>query len=253
VADARVDHIGVHPQKQDDLVYIGVPVFAGQVNSDQLGQIADLAESFGGDVRVTRQQNFVMTGVPQERLTEVTERLTAIGFDLEAHRLRGSSIGCTGQPLCNFAVAETKTKMKEIVERLETRFGREVEMLSVGVDGCPHACAHHWISDIGLQGTTGRGDGNTKLEAYEIYLRGGLGEDATIGRPILRRVPAREAVDVVERLVGGWLEQRQDGETFQQFARRASDEELVSIAGRAVAVAGGANALAGTASSGGEQ
>jgi len=245
VPDARVDHIGVHPQKQDGLVYIGVPVFAGQVNSDQLGQIADLAESFGGDVRVTRQQNFVMTGVPQERLAEVAERLTAIGFDLDAHRLRGSSIGCTGQPLCNFAVAETKTKMKEIVERLETRFGREVEMLSVGVDGCPHACAHHWISDIGLQGTTGRGDGNSKLEAYEIYLRGGLGEDATIGRPILRRVPAGEAVDVVERLVGGWIEQRQDGETFQQFARRASDEELVGIAG--------GPAVAGTTSSGGER
>ena len=37
VADRRgVDHIGLHPQKQDGLVYIGVPVFAGQVNSEQL-------------------------------------------------------------------------------------------------------------------------------------------------------------------------------------------------------------------------
>ena len=58
------------------------------------------------------------------------------------------------------------------------RFGSEVEGLKLGVDGCPHACAHHWITDIGLQGTTARGDGVTKLEAYEIYLRGGLGEDA---------------------------------------------------------------------------
>jgi ferredoxin-nitrite reductase len=136
-------------------------------------------------------------------------------------------------------VAETKTKMKEIVERLETRFGSEVEMLSLGVDGCPHACAHHWIADIGLQGTTGRGDGNTKLEAYEIYLRGGLGEDATIGRPVLRRVPAGEAVTVVERLVEGWIERRQDGETFQQFTRRASDEELTGLAGGEVVAAGG--------------
>jgi sulfite reductase beta subunit-like hemoprotein len=236
----RADHIGVHPQKQPGLSYLGVPVFAGQVNSDQLLQIAALAESYGGDIRLTRQQNFIMTGVPEGRVSEITDKLGALGFDLEAHRLRGSAIACTGQPLCNFAVAETKGKMKEIVERLETKFGSEVEMLSVGVDGCPHSCAHHWISDIGLQGTTGRGDGNTKLEAYEVYLRGGLGDDATIGRPVLRRVPAAEAVDVVERLVAGWIEHRQDSETFQQFARRASDEELVGIAGGDVAEAGGA-------------
>jgi len=120
--------------------------------------------------------------------------------------------------------------MKQIVERLETSFGSQVDSLSVGVDGCPHACAHHWISDIGLQGTTGRGDGTTKLEAYEIYLRGGLGDDATIGRPILRRVPAGETVDVVERLVAGWLKDREDGESFQAFARRTSDEDLVALA-----------------------
>ena len=160
-------------------------------------------------------------------MTEVTERLGEIGFDLEAHRLRGSSIACTGQPLCNFAVAETKTEdEKRSSSGSKTRFGNEIEMLSLGVDGCPHACAHHWIADIGLQGTTARGDGNTKLEAYEIYLRGGLGEDATIGRPVLRRVPAGEAVDVVERLVGGWIEQRQDGESFQQFARRRATRSL---------------------------
>jgi ferredoxin-nitrite reductase len=162
-----------------------------------------------------------------------------IGFSLNTNFIRGASIACTGQPLCNFAVAETKGKMQEIVERLETRFGKEVETLAVGVDGCPHACAHHWIADIGLQGTTGRGDGTTKLEAYEIYLRGGLGADATIGRPLLRRVPAGEATDVVEKLVAGWLERREDGETFQHFTRRSSDEELIALAGDAVPATSG--------------
>ena len=33
--------------------------------------IADLAESFGGDIRLTRQQNFILTGVPGERVDEV--------------------------------------------------------------------------------------------------------------------------------------------------------------------------------------
>jgi ferredoxin-nitrite reductase len=231
------DHLGIHPQKDAGKVYIGVPVFAGQMNAVQTVAIADLAESFGGDIRVTRQQNFILTNVPAERTDEVIAKLKEIGFDLDVHILRGTSIACTGQPLCNYAVAETKPKMVEIVERLEDRFGNAVNGLKLGVDGCPHACAHHWISDIGLQGTTARGDGVTKLEAYEIYLRGGIGKDPTIGRPVLRRVPAGEAVDTVERLVAGWLEHREDGESFQAFARRTADEDLIALASGAGAVA----------------
>jgi sulfite reductase beta subunit-like hemoprotein len=225
------DHLGPHPQKQAGLYYIGFPVFLGQVTGQQTIQIADVAAEFGGDIRLARQQNFIITNVPENRVDEVVKRIGEIGFPLDTNGIRGASVGCTGQPLCNYAVAETKSKLKEIVLRLEDRFGRDVEGLKLGVDGCPHACAHHWVTDIGLQGTTARGDeaGHEKMEAYEIYLRGGLGENAEIGRPLLRRVPTEEAGAYVERLVAGYLAEREPGEGFQSFAKRKSDEELISI------------------------
>ena len=225
------DHLGAHRQKQAGLYYIGFPVFLGQVTGQQTIEIAELAAEFDGDIRLARQQNFIITNVPESRVDEVIRRVADIGFPLDVNAIRGASVGCTGQPLCNFAVAETKTKLKEIVLRLEERFGRDVEGIKLGVDGCPHSCAHHWVSDIGLQGTTARGDeaGHDKLEAYEIYLRGGLGENAEIGRPLLRRVPTEEASAYVERLVGAYLNERQNGESFQAFAKRKSDEELISI------------------------
>jgi sulfite reductase beta subunit-like hemoprotein len=225
------DHLGPHRQKQTGRYYIGFPVFLGHVTGEQTIQIADLAAEFGGDIRLARQQNFIISNVPEARVDEVIQRVAEIGFPLDANGIRGASVGCTGQPLCNFAVAETKSKLKEIVLRLEDRFGRDVEGLKIGVDGCPHACAHHWVTDIGLQGTTARGEeaGGEKLEAYEIYLRGGLGEQAEIGRPLLRRVPTAEAPAYVERLVAAYLAERAAGEGFQAFAKRKSDEELISI------------------------
>lgn len=227
----HTDHLGIHRQKGEGLHYVGFPVMIGQVTGAQTIQIAELVASFGGDIRLTRQQNFILTGVPEARLDEVVARVAEIGFPLDVNHLRGSSVACTGQPLCNFAVAETKTKLQEIVLRLEDRYGREAEELRLGVDGCPHSCAHHWITDIGLQGTTARGEeGSGKLEAYEIYLRGGLGEGATIGRPLLRRVPAAEAPAYVERLVGAYLDERTTGEDFPAYARRKADDELVAIA-----------------------
>jgi ferredoxin-nitrite reductase len=226
------EHLGVHPQKQPGLFYVGFPVFLGQVTGDQTTQIADLVASYGGDIRLTRQQNFVLTGIPEDRLDEVIGRVGEIGFPLDVNHIRGTSVGCTGQPLCNYAVAETKTKLGEIIVRLEERFGDQLDGLKLGVDGCPHSCANHWISDIGLQGTTARGDASTeKLEAYEVYLRGGLGDQAEIGRPLLRRVAAEEAPAVVERLVGAYLAERTPGESFQAYAHRKSDEELIAIGG----------------------
>ena len=237
----HTDHLGIHAQKQPGLSYIGFPVFLGTVTGAQTLQLADLAAEFGGEIRLGRQQNFILTNVPAARLDTVVRRVAEIGFPLAVNTLRGSSIACTGQPLCNFAVAETKSKLQEIVTRLEERFGPSGGGISIGLDGCPHACAHHWIADMGLQGTTVRGEiGAPKIEGYEIYLRGGLGANAAIGRPLLRRVPADEAPAYVERLVGAYLAERAVDESFQSFALRKSDEDLVTIAtGNAPEVAAG--------------
>jgi len=91
------------------------------------------------------------------------------------------------------------------------------------------------VADIGLQGSTLRsrdssGASTGKIEAYEIYLRGSLGEGAAIGRPIVRRVPQTEAKFFVERLVGSYLDKRLPEESFRDFADRQSDEELIATA-----------------------
>ena len=41
-------------------------------------------------------------------------------------------------------------------------------------------------------------------------------------------MPAGRAAAYVERLVAAYLGERSDGETFQAFAKRKSDEELIS-------------------------
>ena len=64
------------PDVPADAEVLGVPVFAGQVTNVQLGQVADLAESYGGDVRITRQQNFIMANVPHARVDDISASLT---------------------------------------------------------------------------------------------------------------------------------------------------------------------------------
>jgi ferredoxin-nitrite reductase len=231
VAAAPSDHLGIHAQRQPGLVYVGVPVHLGLISGEQMIAVADLAERVGGDVRVTRLQNFVVANVPEHDVDAVAAELAEIGFPLDVNAVRGRSIACTGEPHCNFSVTETKTRLGRLVEHLEGRFGGAISELRLNLDGCPHACAQHWVGDLGFQGTTARDDTGARRQAYDIFVRGGLGLDAAIGRPVFRRVPSEELDVAVEGLVAGWIAGRCDGESFAAFATRLSDDELGLFAG----------------------
>jgi ferredoxin-nitrite reductase len=224
-APAPGNHLGVNEQR-DGRSYVGVPVHLGLVSGDQLVALADL----GYEARITRQQNIVLTNV--DDVPAVERALEEMGLPLHAGTLRGDAIACTGEPHCNFSVTETKTRMDGIVRLLEDRFGPAVEGLRLHLDGCPHACAQHWVGDLGFQGTTVRDDEGRRRQAYDVYLRGGLDRPAAIARPVFRRVPTEELDDVVVALVGGWVDARTDGETFRSFCDRTSDDELARLTGR---------------------
>ncbi len=232
----NADHLGVHPQAQEGLSYIGVPVSSGRITGEQLERIADLVEGYGGDVRFTRQQNFLLGNVPTDRVAEVTQTLRAIGFDLDRGRAFGRSIACTSHQFCNYSVAETKGKLEEILDELTEHYGAEtIGDLAVHMDGCPHACAQHWVGEIGLQGTTTRVDGSDeRIEAYDLTVGGGLGTRSAIGRRLLRRVPTHDINGVLDRLVGAWLTERTRRDdmsfTIGDFCNDRSDEDLVAIA-----------------------
>ncbi len=228
--DAESDHMGIHEQKQPGLYSAGFPVYLGTMTGRQMREIGALVSSYGGDIRLTRRQNFILTGIPKDRLEDVVAQVGAIGFPMNVNGLYASSIGCIGDPHCNYAVTPTKTKLATIIERLVGDFGDKVAALKLNLDGCPHACAQHWTGDIGLQGTTGRGPSGEPLEAFDIILRGGLGRDAAIGKPILRRIPSAKVEDYVARLFGGYLEKRSENESFTQFCVRTPDAELIAMA-----------------------
>jgi sulfite reductase beta subunit-like hemoprotein len=222
-------HIGVHAQKQDGLSYIGVPVPLGLSSGDQLIAVADLVESFGGDVRLTRQQNLIVTGVAD--VDGVLARLAELGLPLSTNEVWANSIACTGEPHCNFSVGETKERLRLLVAHLERTFGDEIAELRLHLDGCPHACAQHWVGDLGFQATTGKDAGGNRISAYDIFVRGSLGPRPEIGASLFRRVASEQLEEAVEGLVRGWLAGRGAGETFTDFQRRSSDDELGVFAG----------------------
>jgi len=237
MASGEQDHLGVTPQRQRGLVSVGVPVPSGRVTAPMLTGLADLAGELGADLRLTRQQNVILGSVPVRRLARVTAGLAALGLPTERGRAYGRSVACTSHRFCNYSVAETKDKLDTILRRLTDRFGAAgLGGLAIHIDGCPHACAQHWVGEIGLQGTTTHlPDGGGRVEAYDLSVGGGLGPRTGIGRRLVRRVPTGEVDAVLERLVGAWLAAREAGQSttsysFADFCAERTEDELLAVA-----------------------
>jgi ferredoxin-nitrite reductase len=223
------DHMGVHEQG-DGRFHVGVPVPLGLTSGSQLVAIAALAEEAGGDVRLTKQQNLILANVPAAQLDSVVAALGELGLPVDANPLRATAIACTGEPHCNYSVTETKGRMKGLLAHLEQRWGTSLVSFQVNLDGCPHACALHWVGDIGLMGTTSREPVDGTKQAYDVFLRGGVGPLQAIARPLVRRVPTARLEQTVDRLIEAWVGGRSDGESFRDFCIRTPDEKLLTVA-----------------------
>ena len=98
-------------------------------------------------------------------------------------------------------MTETKTRLDALIRASRSASATTSRRSGSQLDGCPHACAHHWVGDLGFQGTTARDEEGKRRQAYDVFLRGALGPAAAIGRPVFRRVPTEELDAAVEGLV----------------------------------------------------
>jgi sulfite reductase beta subunit-like hemoprotein len=228
------DELGVHDQSQPGLQWVGVPVIAGRLTSDQLEAIAAIAEEYGsGDIRLTVMQNFYLINIPREKTPEVLRRLEAIGLPVEnTSAVRRGVVACTGIEFCNLAVTDTKQRAGSLVSLLDENVKwSESEFFRINVNGCPNSCGQHWIADVGLQGCSKKVDGELK-EHFDVFLGGALGSNQNGGARFNRRVKrlaAEEVAPAIGRAVKHYQAQRVGKESFAEFCARHSDEELAEI------------------------
>jgi sulfite reductase beta subunit-like hemoprotein len=235
--DPHRDHLGVHPQVQAGLYYLGATTLRGRFTGDQMIAVADLADRFGsGALRCTNRQNIIVLDVPDAQVDEAAASLRDIGLPTEASTFRRGVISCTGMEFCKLAIVETKERAVELIEHLERRVGDVAGSLRINLNGCPNACAQYQVADIGLQGGIARLPDGRRVQGFILHIGGRLGEDAGFARRVASKaMPADEARYAVERIVRAYAGERPADGTFADWAAAQSDGRLAALAGVAVA------------------
>ena len=225
----RSAHIGVHPQKQQGFNWIGVVLPVARITAAQMRGLARIAQEFGdGDIRLTVWQNLLISGVPDEKVAAAEAAIDALGLTTKASPIRAGLIACTGNVGCRFSASDTKRHAEDIAHWCEARVVLDGPV-NIHLTGCHHSCAQHYIGDIGLLACKVE-EGEEQIEGYHVYVGGGFGPHAALGREIYRDVKAKDAPRLIERMLKGYLGHRASrDETFLAFSRRHEVENLKSI------------------------
>ncbi|WP_371095565.1 nitrite/sulfite reductase [Streptomyces sanglieri] len=221
------DHVGVHRQ-QDGRYYVGFAPRVGRVDGSTLAKIADLAAAHGSDrLRTTVEQKMIILDVAQDQVDSLVSGLEALDFQVRPSPFRRGTMACTGIEFCKLAIVETKARGAALIDELERRLPEFDEPLTININGCPNACARIQTADIGLKGQLVLDDDGNQVEGYQVHLGGALGLEAGFGRKVRGlKVTSAELPDYVERVLGHYLAEREDGERFATWAARAGAESL---------------------------
>ncbi len=221
-------HIGVYPQKQAGLNYVGVAIPAGQITPKQLLRLADLADHYGsGEIRLTVWQNLVIPNVPDAYVETLKKALVKMGLDWRQSNLRSGIIACTGNSYCKFASANTKGHALELSAYLDQRIQLD-QPVNIHLTGCPNSCAQHYMGDIGLLGAKVKIAGES-VEGYHVFIGGGFGRNQAIGRQIFQGISFEQLKPTLAKMLQGYLRRRNAGESFQAFSIRHDLNTLQAI------------------------
>ena len=212
-------HVGVFPQKQPGLNYIGVAIPVGQITPKQMLRLAEIADLYGSsEVRLTVWQNLIIPNVPDAFVETVKKALVKMGLHWQQSNLRSGIIACTGNSYCKFAAANTKGHALELADYLDKRLKLD-QPINIHLTGCPNSCAQHYMGDIGLLGVKVKVAGES-MDGYHVFVGGGFGERQAVGRQVFQGVSCNDLKPTLEKMLKGYLRHREEGETFQSFTNR---------------------------------
>jgi ferredoxin-nitrite reductase len=226
----RQAHIGVHPQKQQGLHWLGVVLPVGKLTTGQMRGLAKISHDLGdGDIRLTVWQNPLISGVATENIALAEAAIAELGLSTKATSVRAGLVACTGATGCRFANAHTKESAEAVAAWCDGRVELDTPV-NIHLTGCHHSCAQHYIGDIGLVGArVAINDEGDTVDGFHLHVGGGFGPEGGVGRELIRDLKAEDAPRTIERMLRAYLAHRENGETFLAFTRRQDTDALAAL------------------------
>lgn len=189
----------------------------GDATSEQMHKAADLSDTFSfGELRVSHEQNLVLSDVRQDKLVELWEASKEAGFATPTLGLLTDMICCPGGDFCALANAKSIPIAAQIQETFnDLDYLYDLGNIDLNISGCMNACGHHHVGNIGILGVDKKGE-----EFYQVSIGGASGHDASIGKILGPSFAQEEVSGIIQKLMNVYVENRSEEERFIDTYRR---------------------------------
>lgn len=213
-------------QKQPGYAAAVIKLQMGDITSDQMFFVADLAESYSNsNLRTTINQNLILRWIPDSRMEDFHAELVQHGLADPGAELVEDIIACPGTDTCGLGITSSKGLARAMAEIFPPgRVPEDLKGVSVKISGCHNSCAQHHIATIGLHGV-GKRAGEHVAPHYELHLGGQVNGTAKIGQMTVK-LPAKNVPAAISHLLTVYRRDRQVGEGLPAFITRAGKAKL---------------------------
>lgn len=219
------DHLGWHAQG-DGLCVLGIYIENGRIKDDgdmrvRSGLRHNIAE-FTPGIRLTAQQNILLTDIPNSQREALTTMLAAYGIPTNPADVgvRRFAMACPALPTCGQALAEAERVLPTLIRQIDADLqvlGLADEPLSVRMTGCPNGCVRPFMGDIGILGRT--------KDVYNLYIGGDL-INTRMNTLYASSVHLDKLVATIRPLLVVWRAERRQREAFGDFCYRVGFDHL---------------------------
>ena len=222
----------VMPQRQPGYAVAAVCLPLGDITSQQLRALADLARCYnGGYARTTVEQNIVLRWISQADLPALYADLVVVGLGQAGASTLVDITACPGTDTCKLGISSSRGLAAELRKRIAVRNGQideAVKNLKIKISGCFNSCGQHHIADIGFYGVS-RKVGSHTVPHFQVVLGGQWQENAGAYGLATVAIPSKRIPEVVDRITALFVQERQAGESFQTFVKRTGKARMRAI------------------------
>jgi sulfite reductase (ferredoxin) len=219
---------GWHREAGEGVSFLGIPVESGRVKDTETcrmraGVSAVLAELPQVGVRITGNQDLVLTHVPEASQGRVDAILAAHGVRPagELSLFRKQAFGCPALPTCGLAMTDAERAIPGLCEAVEAAGLGDVDVV-VRMAGCPNHCSRPPSAEIGI---TGFGK-NAHLIAV-----GGSREGTRIAHVLYEKISSEQMVPALVGLLRAIKTRNPEGLPAGEFLHRTPPDALRKLVG----------------------
>ncbi|MGA2621163.1 MAG: FAD-dependent oxidoreductase [Thermoguttaceae bacterium] len=206
------------PRGSDGLAIQQIKIPKGELASEHLERIADLAECYADKhVYSTNRQNLELHGVLPQRAAELEQHIRSLGLETADFYGLTDVVSCVGTTYCPLAVSGTH-RMFDLLQELvhAEKYAPIRGGVLLNITGCPNSCSPYRIADIGLRGLRIRGLTGSS-DGYQVTVGG---TQSRFGEP-LGEFKTADCPPVVAAILDTFLAIRQGDESLAHSVARA--------------------------------